>query len=264
MAPVPDLDFDDTVTRLRAAGCAFAEEEAGLLLEAATDPAGLADLVRRRVDGEPLEVILGWVAFCGLRLAIDPHVFVPRQRTALLAERAARLAADMVRPGDAVVDLCCGCGAVGAVIAARVPGVELHLADVDPRATALARRNVGAAAVHTGDLLEALPVELRGRVAVLAANAPYVPSDAVADMPPEARDHEPRAALDGGPDGLGVIRRILAEARQWLRPGGVFAVECSTGQVPLLLGAVRAAGLTPTVETDDERGATVVLARRSG
>jgi release factor glutamine methyltransferase len=93
------------------------------------------------------------------------------------------------------------------------------------------------------------------------ANAPYVPSAAIALMPPEARDHEPRTALDGGADGLDLLRRIVAEAPAWLAPGGTLLVEAGVRQLPALTGAVVRSGLTPTVVTDDDRGATVVLAR---
>ena len=118
-----------------------------------------------------------------------------------------------------VVDLCCGSGAVGTAIVSEVPGVEVHAADVDPVATACAAQNLGdRGGSHTGDLYAALPDDLRGRVDVLVANAPYVPTDAIATMPPEARDHEPRVALDGGGDGLDVQRRIIAEARDVALP----------------------------------------------
>jgi release factor glutamine methyltransferase len=246
------------VARLRAAGCVFAEDEAALLVEAATDDDDLAARVARRVAGEPLEQLLGWAAFDGLRIALTPGVFVPRVRSEFLAERAAAAA----RPGSVVLDLCCGSGALGAAVAARVPGVELHAADLDPAAVACARVNLPGAAVHEGDLFHALPAALRGRVDVLVSNVPYVPTSAIALMPPEARDHEPRLALDGGPDGLAVARRVLAGAPAWLSPGGTVLFETSEAQVPSALAAVSAAGLVPAVDTDDERGATVVSGRR--
>ncbi|NUT32018.1 MAG: putative protein N(5)-glutamine methyltransferase, partial [Hamadaea sp.] len=200
-------------------------------------------------------------------IAVDPGVFVPRQRTVLLAERAAQLAA-AVAGLPVVVDLCCGCGAIGALVAARLgaagPAADLHAADVDPAAVACARRNLSAynGHVYEGDLDAPLPARLRGRVDVLAVNAPYVPTREVAWMPPEARDHEPVSALDGGPDGLAIVRRAIAAAAGWLRPGGYFLVETSAGQAPAVCAAARAAGLDPWVEDDDETGATIVVARR--
>ncbi|WP_199584500.1 putative protein N(5)-glutamine methyltransferase [Blastococcus sp. TF02A-30] len=247
----------DVVARLRAAGCVFAEEEAALLTGAATG-AALVDLVDRRVAGEPLEQLLGWVSFDGLRIALAPGVFVPRRRTELLVERAAALA----RPGGVVVDLCCGSGAVGAALAARVPGVELTAADLDAAAVACAVRNLPGVDVRQGDLFDALPARLRGRVDVLVANVPYVPTAAIASMPPEARDHEPRLALDGGDDGLAVARRVIDGAASWLAVGGVLLFETSGQQVPAATAAVAAAGLLPAVAEDGERGATVVLGTR--
>ena len=243
------------VDRLRAAGCVFAEDEAALLVAAATDDDELGALVARRVAGEPLEQLLGWAAFDGLRVALAPGVFVPRVRSEFLAERAAAAA----RPGSVVLDLCCGSGALGAAVAARVPGIELHAADLDPAAVACARGNLPSAAVHEGDLFEALPAALRGRIDVLVSNVPYVPTTAIALMPPEARDHEPRTALDGGPDGTDLQRRVAAGARDWLAPGGSLVVETSVRQAPLTVAAFEGGGLRAVLVRDDERDATVVV-----
>lgn len=250
------MGADPIVARLRAAGCVFAEDEARLLREAAADADGLDVLVARRVAGLPLEQVLGWAEFAGLRITVAPGVFVPRRRTVLLAERAVAAAA----PGALVVDLCCGTGAVGAVVAARVPGVRVHAADVDAAAVACARANLPGHHVHRGDLYAALPADLRGRVDVLAVNAPYVPTAALATMPPEARDHEPVAALDGGTDGVAVHRRVAHGAREWLAPAGVLLVETSRDRAPLTLAALAADGLTGEVLRDDDVEGTVVRA----
>lgn len=277
------------VRRLRAAGCVFAEEEAALLVGAARGPAELAAMVRRRVAGQPLEHILGWVWFHGLRIQVDVGVFVPRRRT----EHLVRLALDRLDAGAGtdpdigvgagvgdrdgarkrepvrgtgavVVDLCCGSGAVAAAIVAALPAAEVHAADVEPAAVRCARRNLPARAgrVHEGDLYAALPTGLRGRVDVLIANAPYVPTNAIGLMPPEAREHEPRIALDGGPDGLAVLRRVVAEAPRWLAPGGCVLLETSGGQAGTLLDAAGRFGLTGRVVTSAELDATVVVASR--
>jgi release factor glutamine methyltransferase len=245
------------VSRLRAAGCVFAEDEARLLLDAAVTQAELDAMVASRVAGLPLEQVLGWAEFLGLRIAVEPGVFVPRRRTELLAWHASALA----RHGSVVVDLCCGSGAVGAAVFAAVPGIELVATDIEPAAVRCARRNI-AGTVYEGDLYEPLPRSLRGRVDVLVANAPYVPTGAVGLMPPEARLHEPLVALDGGADGLDVLRRVIAEAPSWLAPGGHLLFETSTSQAPTAADTVTAAGLTPNVVTDDDLGATVVTARR--
>ena len=242
---------DPLVARLRAAGCVFAEDEARLLRAEAGSPAELDELAARRVDGAPLEALLGWAEFCGLRIAVEPGVFVPRQRTAFLVAQAVRRAA----PGAVVVDLCCGTGAIGAAVAAAVPDAEVHAADVDPVAVACARRNVPR--VYQGDLYAALPKRLRGRVDLLVVNAPYVPTAAIATMPPEARDHEPRVALDGGADGLDVQRRVAADAPAWLRPGGALLIETGADQAAHTAALFTAAGLVPEVAHAED--ATVVI-----
>ncbi|CAM5324367.1 MULTISPECIES: putative protein N(5)-glutamine methyltransferase [Streptomyces] len=261
MSIIPaDEVLSRTVATLRGAGCVFAEEEAALLLDAAETPAELDVLVHRRVVGEPLEVILGWAEFCGLRIRVNAGVFVPRQRTRFLVD----LAADSARPGSVVVDLCCGTGAIGAAVAARVPGIELSCADIDPNAVACARLNVGAGAhVYEGDLYDALPGSLRGRVDVLVVNAPYVPTDEIAMMPPEARDHEPKYTLDGGADGVEVHRRVAAGAPAWLAPGGRLLIETSEEQAPLTARAMADHGLVPHVSTNDEMYCTVVVGTRA-
>ncbi len=244
---------------LREAGCVFAEEELAVLAEAAGDEAHLTALVRRRALGKPLEQVVGWADFCGVRVAVRPGVFVPRFRTQLLVREAAA-AADR---GAVVVDLCCGSGALGLAVARRVPGVELHAADVEPRAVACARANLaGVGRVYEGDLFAALPAVLRGRVAVLLANVPYVPTAHLPLMPAEARLHEPAVALDGGPDGLAVFRRVAAGAGDWLAPGGIVLAECADDQVGAALGVLRRAGLAARVVTDEDLDATAVVGSR--
>ncbi|MEU4092594.1 putative protein N(5)-glutamine methyltransferase [Streptomyces sp. NPDC026673] len=262
------LSAAPVVPVLRAAGCVFAEDEARLLASAARTPAELAAMVERRVAGLPIEHVLGWAEFCGLRIAVGPGVFVPRRRTEFLAREAVRLGRALDRPGAVVVDLCCGSGAVGAVLAAALDRPVLHAADVDAAAVACARRNLapadGRVHVHEGDLYAPLPARLRGRVDVLVANVPYVPTGAVGLLPPEARDHEPRVALDGGADGLDVLRRVAAAAPSWLAPGGHLLIETSEEQAPAAVAAVGGAGLRARVVVSEELSATVVVASFGG
>ncbi|WP_285105870.1 putative protein N(5)-glutamine methyltransferase [Promicromonospora sp. MEB111] len=290
--------MEQLVARLRAAGCVFAEDEARILLEAATadgttDPVRLESLVAARVDGLPLEHLVGWAELDGRRWLVAPGVFVPRQRSELLIREAtARALSDAVVGTPAagaaagpvlVVDLCCGCGALGGAVAARLLAaghdVELHAADVDPVAVACAHENLEALAAesfaaraagtgrltaHTcsGDLADPLPREVWGRVDVLVANAPYVPTEAIGMMPPEAREHEPHTALDGGDDGLVILRRVIDVAPGLLRPGGHLLVETGETQVSAAVGHLEAAGLKPTVLTDDDLGATALAGTR--
>ncbi|OEJ33015.1 methylase [Streptomyces subrutilus] len=249
------------VERLRAAGCVFAEEEADLLCAAARDDGHLAELLARRVGGEPLEHVVGWAEFCGLRVEVGAGAFVPRRRSEFLVAQAVALAP----PGAVVLDLCCGVGALGAAVAAAVPGgVELHAADIDPAALAYARRNVApyGGSVWEGDLYGPLPASLRGRVDVLVVNAPYVPTEEIGFMPSEARDHEPLVSLDGGADGLDVHRRVAADALPWLAPGGHLLIETSARQRPVTASALAAAGLRTRVAASEELYATVVIAAR--
>ena len=256
----PDRAGAGVVDRLRAAGCVFAEDEAALIAEAAASPAELEALVARRVAGSPLEQVLGWAEFCGLRIRVEPGVFVPRRRTELLARHAIAAARRLTDP--VVVDLCCGSGAVAAAVAAAVDPVQLHAADVDPVAVHCAAGNLGArGSAACGDLFAALPAALRGRVDVLAVNAPYVPTAAIATMPPEARLHEPREALDGGPDGLDVHRRVAAEVADWLAPGATVVVETSGRQAAGTASALAGAGLATRVRRSASLDATVVVGR---
>ncbi|MGI5452153.1 putative protein N(5)-glutamine methyltransferase [Streptomyces sp. CA-249302] len=257
MPPLSPSARDSVVAALRAAGCVFAEDEARLILAAARTPQELSGLVDRRVAGLPLELVLGWAEFRGLRIAVEPGVFVPRRRTEFLVEQALAQAPH----ASVVVDLCCGSGAVGTALAAALGEVELHAADIDPAAVRCARRNVAGAGghVHEGDLYEALPAGLRGRIDILAANVPYVPTGEVGLLPAEARDHEPLVALDGGGDGLDVLRRVAAGALRWLAPGGCVLVETSEAQVPAAVEVFTGSGLTACVATDEERYAHVVI-----
>lgn len=249
------------VDRLRAAGCVFAEDEADLLLGVDQPPAELAAMIERRVAGEPLEYVLGFAEFCGLRILVDPGVFVPRRRSELLALQAAALATPLAKPGPVVVDLCCGAGAIGVVVASRVRDCQLYAADIEPAAVRCARRNLEPVSgqIFEGDLYDALPSKLRGRVNVLVANAPYVPSDAVEFMPPEARDYEPLITLDGGPDGLDIQRRVIAGASDWLAPGGQLLIETSERQSTATAAAFAEAGLNPRIVHDEDLEATVVI-----
>jgi release factor glutamine methyltransferase len=242
------------VARLRAAGCVFAEDEARLLIATARTPDELSALMERRAAGLPLEQVLGWAEFCGLRIAVDPGVFVPRRRTEFLVQQAAAVAA----PRVIVVDLCCGAGAIGAALAAAMDQAEVHAVDIDPAAVRCARRNV-AGHVYQGDLYQPLPARLAGRVGILTANVPYVPTGDVGFLPPEARAHEPLVALDGGPDGLDVLRRVAAGAPEWLAPGGRLLIETSERQAPQAAAAFAASGLVPRIATSADLDATVIV-----
>ncbi|MFE1881296.1 putative protein N(5)-glutamine methyltransferase [Streptomyces diastatochromogenes] len=257
---LPPLSPSAVVSALRAAGCVFAEDEAELLLTTARSPEELSAMVDRRVAGLPLEHVLGWAEFHGLRIGVDEGVFVPRRRTEFLVDQALAQAPD----ARVVVDLCCGSGALGAALAAALGAVEVHAADIDPAAVRCARRNLApyGGRAHGGDLFDALPAGLRGRVGILTANVPYVPSAEVALLPAEARDHEPQTALDGGADGLDILRRVAAGAPGWLAPGGCLLTETSERQAQAAVAAYTRAGLTTRLAVSDEAYAHVVIGVR--
>ncbi|UPW10559.1 SAM-dependent methyltransferase [Gordonia terrae] len=237
----PDHGPDDPIVGLlRRAGCVFAEEEAALLREQATGATELDELCARRAAGEPLEHLLGWVRFGDLRLCVGPGVFVPRQRSLLLARTA--VAAARARPSPLVLEAFCGVAPIAASVAAAVPGVGLHVVDTDDTALGFARRNLpDGTGIHRGAGLDALPAALRGRLDVIAAVPPYVPDSALGLLAPEARDHEPHRALLGGPDGLDHITVLIADARTWLTVGGELLIEMNTAQAEQV---VRGGGAT--------------------
>jgi release factor glutamine methyltransferase len=257
----------EIVLRLRAAGSVFAEEEAALLVAEAADGTQLERMVARRAAGDPLEQIVGWAAFDGIRFVVEPGVFVPRHRTEFLVQQAVEFG----HPDTVVLDLCCGVGALGVAVRSRLGGgVELHAADLDPAAVRCTRVNVSGSdtatpgQVYAGDLFDPLPESLRGRVELLLANAPYVPTRDIALLPPEAREHEHRLALDGGTDGLELHRRIIADSRAWLAPGGRLLIEVSEAQAGIAASHMADAGLWAQTALDDQDDdvTTVVIGRR--
>jgi release factor glutamine methyltransferase len=270
---VTATDLAGAIVRLRAAGCVFAEDEAAVLGGVATDAAHLSGLVDRRARGEPLEQVVGFADFCGVRVRLRPGVFVPRVRSELLV----RTAATEVRtaPTDAlwereieeraggktVVDLCCGSGALGLAVRHEVPAIRLFAADSDPVAVGCALDNLGRD-VFQGDLFAALPEALRGHIDVLLANVPYVATEHIALLPAEARLHEPRSALDGGADGLDVFRAVVAGAAAWLAPGGLLLSEITAAQAEAAVAAARDAGLRAGIVEDEDLEARAVTARR--
>jgi release factor glutamine methyltransferase len=251
------VDEDPVITRLRAAGCVFAEDEARVIRAAARTPRELSEMVEQRVKGLPLEQIVGYAEFRGLRIYVEPGVFVPRPRSEFLVDTAVALS---TAPHPVIVDLCCGTGALGLATAARLAAPELHAADLDPVAVRCARRNVEPAGGHVyeGDLFAPLPTTLRGRVTTLICNAPYVPTHEIPFLPAEARDYEHRVALDGGDDGLAVLRRAAAEAPDWLAPGGCLLVETSERQGGRMSDVMDDRGLIPEVHENEDFGSAVV------
>jgi release factor glutamine methyltransferase len=227
------------VAALAEGGCVAPDAEADALFLASREGVGrIEDLVARRLRGEPLAWITGSVLFCGVRIIVEPGVFVPRPHTQAMARRAVALL-----PADGIaVDLCTGSGAVAAVLASAHPEATVLATDIDPMAVACAGRNGVSALV--GDLDEPLPPSLRGRVDVMTAVVPYVPSEELPFLPRDVLANEPRTALDGGPRGTTVLVRAAEAAAGWLAPGGSVLLEFGGDQADEVATALEDAGLS--------------------
>jgi release factor glutamine methyltransferase len=247
------------VSALAEGGFVSPDVEADALLAAAREGVrSLDELLARRLRGEPLPWITGSVTFCGLRVGIDPGVFVPRPHTEALARRAIELLPDE----GIAVDLCTGSGAVAVVLAAARPRATVVGTDVDPMAVACARRN----GVHApeGDLDEPLPSTLRGRVDLMTAVVPYVPTEELHLLPRDVLAHEPRRALDGGSRGTRVLVRAARVANRWLRPGGSVLLEVGGDQAPEMTVTLTDLGLTDIRVHADEDGQDRAIEGRRG
>ena len=221
---------------LAAAGCVAADDEAAELVAAAADADGLATMVARRVTGEPLAWITGSTVFCGRAVGVRPGVYVPRWQSESLATTAAGL---LPETGTAV-DLCTGSGAVALVLAAARPSARVLATEADPVAVACARAN--GVDVRHGDLDGPLPASLDGTVDVVSGVVPYVPAGALHLLPRDVVDHEPRSALDGGEDGLTLVRRAVAAGTRLLAPGGWLLLEAGGDQCPVVADLFTRAG----------------------
>jgi release factor-specific protein-(glutamine-N5) methyltransferase len=193
----------------------------------------LREGVRRRAAGEPLQYVTGEVAFRHLVLKVRPGVLIPRPETEVLVDTVlpdVRRAIEL-RSSATVADLCTGSGCIALSIASECPGAAVFATDLSPTAVEVAAENAARLGLDdvvtplVGDLFSALPDEARATLDVVISNPPYIPSADVPTLPAEIAGFEPHLALDGGPDGLEIYRRILSDAREWLRPGGLLAVE---------------------------------------
>lgn len=233
---------------LAGAGFVAAGEEAEELLAAADgDRDRLAGLVQRRLTGEPLAWITGTVCFCGLDLEVHPGVYVPRWQTEGLARRAA----ERLPEHGTAIDLCTGCGAVAATLVAAHPAARVLATDLDERAVACARAN--GVDAHTGDLFAPLPESLAGSVDVVAGVVPYVPTPELRLLQRDTFTFETPLAYDGGPDGTAILRRAIAGAARFLRPGATLLLELGGDEADLLAGDLDRLGFgAVTLLADDD------------
>jgi release factor glutamine methyltransferase len=241
------------VSTLSTAGFVATDEEAHELLARAGDDDALLDaLLGRRLTGEPLAWITGRISFCGLELRVDPGVYVPRGQTELLARRAVEL---LAADGTAV-DLCTGTGAIARVLGAAHPAARVMATDTDGRAVACARAN--GVEAYCGDLFAPLPGALDGQVDLVVGVVPYVPTPALALLQRDTLTFESPLSYDGGPDGTGILRRVLTESPRYLRPGGTVLVELGGDEADALSGDLSRLGYVDVAvlldEDDDVRG----------
>lgn len=237
------LDLAGVVAELQAGGCVAAAEEADDLIEAAAgDVECLRGYLDRRLAGEPVAWIIGRTRFCGIDLRIAPGVYVPRWQTETIARRGVT---HLPAAGTAV-DLCTGCGAVAAALRRAQPTATVVAVDVDPGAVDCARSN-GIDAFE-GDLFDAIPaqlaLELAGRLDLVVAVVPYVPRGALPRLARDTQRFEPSLALDGGDDGLDVLRTVINAAPRWLRPDGWLVAELGWGQVEAARAALVGQGFS--------------------
>lgn len=219
-------------------------------------------LLERRLRPEPTGYIVGAIEVGGLRFKVDRRGFIPRLDLPVIVRAALEAVPEGAR--GFALDLACGIGAAGILVANARPGLHVDLADVSAEAIELARENCallveGRASVFAGDLFEPLP---RGRRYVaITANPPWVPEGTAL---PEEVNHEPTVSFFGGPDGLDVVRRIVAELPDWMAPRGVYAQECDPSQVKTMLGLLEGAGLTDARPHADPEGVLRVVSARKG
>lgn len=228
----------------------------------------LRGLVKRRAEREPLQHIVGSAPFCGLEIALNRDVLVPRPETELLAERAWQFVAGLTEQAATVLDFGTGSGCVAMAIAAKSPNAVVHAVDISEAALAVARENAARHALagrihfHAGDGFGALPAGLQFDLVV--SNPPYIPSAEIPQLQPEVRDHDPGLALDGGADGLAFYRRLAAETRAWLKPGGRMMLELGDGQAGAVTELLTGRGWrVEPVEKDYSGRERILIARHN-
>jgi release factor glutamine methyltransferase len=217
--------------------------------------AAVRELVRRRGQREPLQHLLGSTSFCGLEIAVSRHVLVPRPETETLAERGWRFLQALRNPAATALDVGTGSGCLAVALSVNIPDVHVTAVDISPEALAIAQTNAarhgvaGRIEFHLGDSLAA--VDAGRRFDLIVSNPPYIPAGEIQSLQPEVRDFDPRVALDGGPDGLGMIRRLALEAPPFLKPGGRLMLEFGDGQAAAVQEVFSAGGWrVEAVESD--------------
>ncbi|HEY4927970.1 MAG TPA: HemK/PrmC family methyltransferase [Acidimicrobiales bacterium] len=229
------------------------------MLAAAPDDGALDALVARRTSGEPIAWITGTTTFCGVEVVVAPGVYVPRWQSETLARRAAELLPD----DGTAVDLCTGSGAVARVLQERHPSARVVATEIEVRAVACARSN--GVDVREGHLFDPLPEAMAAAVDVVVGVVPYVPADALHLLPRDVLAFEPLAALDGGTDGLDVVRDVVAHSTRWIRIGGWLLLEVGGDQIRAAGDLFTSTGYEEvSVLTDGDGDPRAVVGRLNG
>jgi release factor glutamine methyltransferase len=223
------------------------------------------ELIKRRRNGEPIAYILGRREFFALPFRVDRRVLIPRPDTETLVESA--LAGTQAQHlYGRLLDLCTGSGCVAVAFAKARPTWRVTAVDLSPDAAALARENVRrAGVVHNVSVLEGdlfAPLARDAQFELITANPPYIPSAEIAGLDTDVRDFEPRLALDGGEDGLVIIRRLLDAAPRYLAPGGMLAMEVGFDQAPAVAALFEGAGFSEIARARDLAGVERVVSGR--
>ena len=241
-----------------------------LNFERALSPAetdSMRDLVKRRGTREPLQHIVGSVSFCGLELAVNRSVLIPRPETELLAESGWKFLASAGEAASAL-DLGTGSGCLAIALAAKCPAARVVATDISPEALAVAQANAARHGVaeridfRAGDGFAAVLAE--ARFDLIVSNPPYIATAEIATLEAEVRDHDPRLALDGGADGLDFYRRIAAEAGAFLKPGGKLMLEFGDGQAGALTSLFTGGKWIVEAVKDDYSQRSRILVTRAG
>jgi release factor glutamine methyltransferase len=242
-------DLAQLTEQLSRAGFIAADDEASELTARAAGDVELLDaIVARRLTGEPLAWITGKVSFCDVEIRVDPGVYVPRWQTEPLARRAV----DFLPATGVAIDLCTGSGAIARTLMVNRPGAQVVASDIDARAVACAAAN--GVEVYRGDLFDPLPRTLEGRVDVIVAVVPYVPTPELPLLQRDTFAFESTFSYDGGPDGTDILRRVLRESPRFLRRGGALLLELGGNQADALRDDLARLGYTGVSVLSDKDG----------
>ncbi len=276
--------LDWTTDHLKKHGCETARLDAEILLAfsrdcqriqlyteydaplTADERARMRDLVKRRAGHEPVAYLVGFREFFGLDFEVEPGILIPRPDTETLIVATLELARGMASPR--ILDLCTGSGCIAAALAENCRSAAVTAVEIDDRAVAVAARNLqkhdltDRVTLLHGDLFE--PVSPGDSFDLIVSNPPYVTTAEMDTLPPDVRLHEPRRALDGGTDGLDIVRRIISDGQHRLKSGGAMLLEISSEQAATVVGLFAQAGeFEPAIVAKDLAGhSRVVRARK--